>query len=271
MFSTNYSSIDSFNNIRKSSTISMVSNSSSSPVDSFESDSSKTSNNSDGRHNTNYHHHIQPSNSYESIVANQVAIMPKIAPPLAPPVPNDYYYRNYYSHNNPHAYPSHHHDHHEAPRHNDLLPTGQIHSGYGHQTDWCQSQNQHHYHHHHHHPPSIGNHDQQQYANTSRSSSMSCEKTSTMKRPKSTYPFGKCKVCSDKATGVHYGIATCEGWWILYLFLIFIYFIQIYLFYYINFIKDARWDFYTFRRYFSKKRNSPNHIVEINECLNLKL
>jgi hypothetical protein len=31
------------------------------------------------------------------------------------------------------------------------------------------------------------------------------------KRPKSTFPFGKCKVCSDKATGVHYGIATCEG------------------------------------------------------------
>ena len=31
------------------------------------------------------------------------------------------------------------------------------------------------------------------------------------KRPKSTFPFGKCKVCNDKATGVHYGIATCEG------------------------------------------------------------
>ena len=31
------------------------------------------------------------------------------------------------------------------------------------------------------------------------------------KRPRSTFPFGKCKVCSDKATGVHYGIATCEG------------------------------------------------------------
>lgn len=31
------------------------------------------------------------------------------------------------------------------------------------------------------------------------------------KRAKSTFPFGKCKVCSDKATGVHYGIATCEG------------------------------------------------------------
>ena len=32
-----------------------------------------------------------------------------------------------------------------------------------------------------------------------------------IKRPKSTYPFGKCNVCSDKATGIHYGIATCEG------------------------------------------------------------
>ena len=31
------------------------------------------------------------------------------------------------------------------------------------------------------------------------------------KRAKSTFPFGKCKVCNDKATGVHYGIATCEG------------------------------------------------------------
>lgn len=31
------------------------------------------------------------------------------------------------------------------------------------------------------------------------------------KRPRSTYPFGKCKVCFDKATGIHYGIATCEG------------------------------------------------------------
>lgn len=31
------------------------------------------------------------------------------------------------------------------------------------------------------------------------------------KRTRSTYPFGKCKVCNDKATGIHYGIATCEG------------------------------------------------------------
>ncbi|XP_071122860.1 uncharacterized protein [Mytilus edulis] len=25
------------------------------------------------------------------------------------------------------------------------------------------------------------------------------------------FPFGKCKICKDKATGVHYGVATCEG------------------------------------------------------------
>jgi hypothetical protein len=31
------------------------------------------------------------------------------------------------------------------------------------------------------------------------------------KKPKTTFPFGKCKVCTDKATGVHYGVPTCEG------------------------------------------------------------
>ena len=25
------------------------------------------------------------------------------------------------------------------------------------------------------------------------------------------FPFGDCRICSDKATGVHYGVATCEG------------------------------------------------------------
>lgn len=25
------------------------------------------------------------------------------------------------------------------------------------------------------------------------------------------YTFGSCKICSDKASGIHYGIATCEG------------------------------------------------------------
>lgn len=49
---------------------------------------------------------------------------------------------------------------------------------------------------------------------TARSNSTSSDKISTpttTKRPKSTFPFGKCKVCNDKATGVHYGITTCEG------------------------------------------------------------
>nr|ASL70580.1 nuclear receptor [Brachionus plicatilis] len=32
------------------------------------------------------------------------------------------------------------------------------------------------------------------------------------KRAKSSpHPFGKCRVCSDRATGIHYGIASCEG------------------------------------------------------------
>ncbi|CAF1301960.1 unnamed protein product [Rotaria sp. Silwood1] len=31
------------------------------------------------------------------------------------------------------------------------------------------------------------------------------------KRARLTFPFGACRVCSDSATGIHYGIATCEG------------------------------------------------------------
>ncbi|UJR36171.1 hypothetical protein I4U23_028905 [Adineta vaga] len=33
------------------------------------------------------------------------------------------------------------------------------------------------------------------------------------KTPKGTlsFPFGKCRICHDKATGVHYGVITCEG------------------------------------------------------------
>jgi hypothetical protein len=37
-----------------------------------------------------------------------------------------------------------------------------------------------------------------------------CDKVKT-KRVKSTFPFGKCRVCNDEATGIHYGVATCEG------------------------------------------------------------
>ena len=25
------------------------------------------------------------------------------------------------------------------------------------------------------------------------------------------FPFGDCRICKDKATGVHYGVNTCEG------------------------------------------------------------
>ena len=38
------------------------------------------------------------------------------------------------------------------------------------------------------------------------------------KKLKSTFPFGKCKVCSDDATGIHYGIATCEGCKVIFIF-----------------------------------------------------
>ena len=37
------------------------------------------------------------------------------------------------------------------------------------------------------------------------------KETNPTKKIKSTFPFGKCRVCNDKATGIHYGIATCEG------------------------------------------------------------
>nr|ASL70538.1 nuclear receptor [Brachionus calyciflorus] len=36
-------------------------------------------------------------------------------------------------------------------------------------------------------------------------------KTKTKKTKPSTFNFGKCKVCKDKATGIHYGIPSCEG------------------------------------------------------------
>ena len=28
--------------------------------------------------------------------------------------------------------------------------------------------------------------------------------------------FGPCKICNDKASGIHYGVATCEGCKVIY-------------------------------------------------------
>ncbi|CAF4189157.1 unnamed protein product, partial [Adineta steineri] len=44
----------------------------------------------------------------------------------------------------------------------------------------------------------------QQEQNTKKTST----NTSIDKRP---FPFGHCRVCTDKATGAHYGVPTCEG------------------------------------------------------------
>jgi len=27
----------------------------------------------------------------------------------------------------------------------------------------------------------------------------------------SSFSFGDCRICKDKASGIHYGVATCEG------------------------------------------------------------
>ena len=38
------------------------------------------------------------------------------------------------------------------------------------------------------------------------------KKSRTPKTPKKqSFTFSDCKICNDKATGVHYGISTCEG------------------------------------------------------------
>lgn len=41
--------------------------------------------------------------------------------------------------------------------------------------------------------------------------SLSESNSKSNKRTRLTFPFGACRVCSDSATGIHYGIATCEG------------------------------------------------------------
>ena len=37
------------------------------------------------------------------------------------------------------------------------------------------------------------------------------EKLNEIKGAGNSFSFGNCKVCLDKATGIHYGISTCEG------------------------------------------------------------
>lgn len=44
------------------------------------------------------------------------------------------------------------------------------------------------------------------------------------KKLKSSFNFGKCKVCKDKATGIHYGVASCEGCKVLKKIYIYIFF-----------------------------------------------
>lgn len=45
----------------------------------------------------------------------------------------------------------------------------------------------------------------------SESSPTDDQKSSKRERKSSSFPFGKCRICHDNATGVHYGIITCEG------------------------------------------------------------
>lgn len=41
--------------------------------------------------------------------------------------------------------------------------------------------------------------------------STSIESNTSNEAPRIVFSFGKCKICDDIATGIHYGIATCEG------------------------------------------------------------
>lgn len=46
-------------------------------------------------------------------------------------------------------------------------------------------------------------------ASTSQSNSSEHEKKTGKVLDKKQ--FGKCKICNDKASGIHYGVASCEG------------------------------------------------------------
>ncbi|CAF1046874.1 unnamed protein product [Adineta ricciae] len=55
------------------------------------------------------------------------------------------------------------------------------------------------------------NDDGNQVSDSKRTESNTSPSLVKAKRTRLTFPFGACRVCSDSATGIHYGIATCEG------------------------------------------------------------
>lgn len=48
-------------------------------------------------------------------------------------------------------------------------------------------------------------------ANRSTPSSLSSDTSSDNSIESKTFTFGDCRICGDKASGIHYGVATCEG------------------------------------------------------------
>ena len=46
---------------------------------------------------------------------------------------------------------------------------------------------------------------------STNSSSANEEEINYLNKQNEKFSFGKCKICSDTATGIHYGISTCEG------------------------------------------------------------
>lgn len=54
--------------------------------------------------------------------------------------------------------------------------------------------------------------DEEDNSNSNNDQELSASPNSSKaKRTRLSFPFGACRVCSDSATGIHYGIATCEG------------------------------------------------------------